>query len=328
MKTYIKISLFLLLIGLFVFFIGFAFNGFSIPQANETVNGKITQKYTKNLDSFNAVDLNSNVKVNVKSGNSSKMSVALNKTQKVSYSVDNGVLKLNASSDEWYHNFFRIGFLNGFNNGNKTSITLFVPKGHNLKYINQSKKHAGISLSDINVEKPLELDSVKDIYNVKAPSIDAEASNKDMTIENSTFDNGTSDIESDNGAIYVNNNHFKKLSISNENGDIIAKNNKINSGFSEIENENGDIELGNNDWYALELSNDNGDITFKHQNIINKFKADSENGDVSGEVDAKDNANIYTYSDDGDNKVAPDVSHSNSSKKYSFTNENGDVIIN
>lgn len=327
MKKYIKISIVFLVTGLVFFIVGFAANGFSMPKANETVNGKITQTYTKNLNKFNAIDINSNIPINIKKSSTPKISVELNKTQDVNYNVDDGVLKVNGNSDEWYHNFFRIGFLNNFNRKNSTNITLYVPNKQSLKYINQSEKHARINISDVTVEKSLKLDSVNSIYNVKAPSIDAESSNNDMSIEHSNFNGDNSYIEADNGDSYIYSNNFKKLNIDSENGDMSIRNNKSVSGFSKIENENGNIDLGNNSWYSLELSNENGDITFGHQDIQHMFNADSENGDIEGEVHSKDNANIHSSSENGDNTVMPGLSHSNSSKNYKFTNENGDVTI-
>lgn len=327
MKRYIKIAITLLISGLVLFFIGFTTNGFSMPKSNETVNGKITQRYTKNLDKFNAIELDSNIPVNIKRGNNPKISVELNKTQNVNYHVDDGILTVNGNGNEWYHNFFRIGFLNNFNRPNSTNITLYVPNKQSLKYINQSEKHARINISDLKVEKPLKLTSVNSIYNVKAPSIDAESSNNDMSIEHSNFNGDNSYIEADNGDSYIYSNNFKKLNVDSENGDMSIRNNKSTSGFSKLENENGDIDLGNNSWDSLELSNENGDITFGHQNIKHTFNADSENGDIEGEVHSKDYANIHTYSDNGDNTVMPGLSHTYSSKNYKFTNENGDVTI-
>ncbi|WP_105956726.1 DUF4097 family beta strand repeat-containing protein [Apilactobacillus quenuiae] len=327
MKKYIKIAIILLTSGLVLFLIGFTTNGFSMPKSNETVNGKITQRYTKNLDKFNAIDINSNIPINIKQSSNPKISVELNKTQDVNYNVDDGVLKINGNGNEWYHNFFRIGFLNNFNRKNSTNITLYVPDKESLKYINQSEKHSRINISDITVEKPLKLNSVNSIYNVKAPSIDVESSNNDMSIEHSSFNDDNSYIEADNGDSYIYSNTFQKLNIESENGDMSIRNNKSVRGFSKLENENGDIDLGNNSWYSLELSNENGDITFGHQDIKHIFNADSENGDIEGEINSKDNANIHTSSENGDSTVMPGLSHSNSPKKYKFTNENGDVTI-
>ena len=293
-KKLFKIALSFLLIGAVLMGLGYVLggskaifyngNGINISNSNDMVTER------KAIDDFKNINICANYsEVKIEKGDKYEIETIYNKEYgDISCEVSDNTLIVNENSKK--NRSFNISFFNFKEINNRNKITIYVPDGTELEYL-EGNIDAGdmtvnsINPKDINIEcdyGEVELGDINctnmkvhnksgdiQIYNINSDEVVTTSNYGDVEINNIQSKSFTCDLDA--GQMKFGNLSIEKAAITNSFGDIIGKN--LLSNGTDIVSQSGTIDISG---------------TLKGKNVI-----DCEFGDV--DIESSLSENDYSY---------------------------------
>lgn len=286
MSKVLKVSLYMILVGIILATVGFALGGrgFNISFGSGINIYDESKRVTENFDleEFNTVKIDVSYLDNIEivKGNGYKLSMdyhmSENDSNKIEYSLDNKILSI---KDNRLNNMnINIGFFNDKND----KITLYVPEECNLEELNIQTSSSDINVTNIN----------SNITNIVC-------NYGDVILSNLNSDNIT--LDSSSGEIKVRNIQGKDMKINNSYGDVDIENSNIANTNASLSS--GDFEFDNVEFKNLIVDNEYGEVSINTPISENLFNYNLECD--YGEIEINDNNfnDSYSINNNVDNNI-------------------------
>lgn len=327
MNKALKISVIIILIGIILSTIGFLTGGSKttiiltkdgIKAYDSSKNKSIVEK-SFDLEKFNKVNIETPYLsyIEIVKGEKYKLDVKYSESDKINYSIKDGILSIGQTSIE--DKGISIGFHFNFNENLEQKIKLYVPEdcsleelkisssSSNIKIIGLAGKsidinndYGDMSLSDISCENMIiKADSGNmELANVKAGEISFDNDYGDMDLKNINSENfictmssgffkgeglnisNNYKIESDYGNVDIKNSSFGSFEGILNSGDFQGENLNVSKDYN-LENDYGSVNVKNSSFGSVKANLSDGNFEGENLKISENYNIDSEYGDVS-----------------------------------------------
>ena len=326
MNKVLKTSLGMILIGVILVAIGF-FSGGRVSSILLTKEGvkiydtdksKNIVKKSFDLDKFNKINISSYLDLNyiqIVKGGGYKLELQYDEKNKINYSVKDGILKINNTSEEEKAIQFGI-----FYNNPEQGIKLYIPEDCNLDELKIYTSSSDVKITEVNCKN---IDINNEYGDVQLSNIFCE----DMVLKVESGDLDLANIkgnkislEDDYGSAEIKDVNSEELSCIVNSGDFIGENINISQNYN-IENYYGDVDIKKSDFGDFKATLSSGDLNGNNINISQNCDIKSDYGDIIME-----NASLGNFTanlDDGDIELSDIISI----KDVDIKNSYGDVEL-
>ncbi len=258
-KIYI-IGAILLVLGIFLFAVGFSMTGFDITKLDtEGTYEEKTYQSNRNVKAITINDSNTDVKVIVSADNKLHMTYYENEHTYYEISEDNNMLTVEKKSTRrWYNNLFNFKF-------EKTTLLITVPSDFNGE-LSVKTSNNSITVTDINTEEML----------LRSSNGKIEAANIKVS--------GKLDVSTSNAGIYI--------SDSAISGDVVSRTSNGKIEFDKVECENAKADSSNSSITItsvkskgrIEAQSSNGRIEIDDIEFGTELTLITSNNSIKGEI--------------------------------------------
>lgn len=305
-KIYI-IGAIILVLGLFLFAVGFSMTGFDITKLDtEGTYEEKTYQSNGNVKAITINDSNTDVKVIVSADNKLHMTYYENEHAYYEISEDNNTLSVEKKNNfKWYNNLFNLKF-------EKTTLLLTVPSDFDGE-LSVKTSNNSITVTDINIEEMLLRSSNGkiEVENVKvAGLLDTNTSNSSIYISDSAI-SGDVVCRTSNGKIELEKVECGNAKADSSNGGItiaaVTSKGRIEAQSSNGRIEIDDIEFGTDLTLITSNNSINGEINGKladysvssrTSNAKNNLPENLKSGDKNITVNTSNGAIDIEFSED------------------------------
>ncbi|MCL0312087.1 DUF4097 domain-containing protein [Apilactobacillus sp. TMW 2.2459] len=310
MKKKYVISLIVLALGIVLMFVGFLHDGvhplYFSNKHNLVIGSKNKHVYRKinnqEVSGIKAISIENNSNVSIQPSSDPRIIVYNSKENNSGLSISNHELRVTGNENS---GFMLVGLFQ--NVSNKTEI--YLPENVYLNYIHQYNQSGDVFIKDINTKE----------MSLSGGSVHLQNVNAQVTIK----------IGSTDGDVHLSNVKANNTILNADDGDISIVNSIFNKGESQIVDSDGDVTFKNATFDSLYCNVSDGDINFYNLLANKKINAQSEDGDISGKIINDKNVKINAKSDDGSTDVYQPNNYTDPKhlKTYSFYTSDGDVNI-
>lgn len=255
----------------------------------------------------------------------------------ISYTIENGVLKVSDEEKESGTRFFNIGF----DFGNKSSyVKIYVPENATLDQTTIDIQDGDMDIRNLNTSSLTTTNEYGDskFSDISAGSMDIKIENGDVDFLNIMtptlkYSNEYGDTTFEHVSGIDNNSNMESISIDIENGDFEADNFLANN--LTYSNAYGDTIIRNSNLKQIVMNVENGDLNLSGT-LLGEIKISAEYGDTEIKNTEPEEAFNYSLSTEyGDITVnGKDVSQSvtkqnssSSENSYIIQNDNGSIDV-
>ncbi|QSX06591.1 DUF4097 family beta strand repeat protein [Sedimentibacter sp. zth1] len=320
-RKLLTIASLLVIIGIIIFFVGFANADFNIKNISTIKYEEKSYSTNTNIEKINIGDYDMSVDITPSPDDKIHIKYYENKKRKYIISEKNGVLDIQKEKPSII-NIFSMSI--DFNN---TKLSVKIPKNYNGELIVKTSNNS-ISISDINLGDVSLTTSNGKIHSTNiscSSSLELKSSNASIDVENVKV-SGDIICDTSNGKTNLTNvSSLEDIRCETSNGTIYVVDTKCN--YINAKSSNGTISLDNfSTNSSIEIRTSNSKVLFNNISFNDKFKITTSNGKIKGNLNGKiDEYTINYKTSNGDSNLPNDYVGGN--KQIDFRTSNSDIDV-
>lgn len=310
-KTFI-FGVILLVIGGVLFSIGLGNGGLRSVYWDDGF--KVDARVSKTVDYKDISDINVSgngmgpVVIREGTSDQTKVRIQSSKSSKINVTNHQGKLTISGSG--------RAGFIFGgeeFSSAQQPIVEVTIPTKTKLTAVT------------------LDSDSDTTVQNVSTKELDVNGSDA-LTISHVGISGTLYVKNGVYGDINLNNVGAKSLDIDAGDNDILVENSRFDAQNSQLTTRDGDLTLRRNTWRNLTIQASDGDVDFDQQTILKTMQARVEDGNINGQIEPTKHVGITVNASDGNvtlygKKNSNYGNMSSTNQTYQLNASDGDIVV-